>query len=180
MTAIIQTRVSDSADHDGIRRVHEKSFGRKAEANLVETLLASDALIKELSIVAIEGEQIVGHILYTKVDIINDKDGSNSSQGTYAIALAPLAVLPEFQKKGIGKRLMKESIAKANGAGHGIIIVLGHPEYYPKFGFKPASEFGMNSPFDAPDDAFMALALSNYNELIKGDVTYHESFNQFD
>jgi putative acetyltransferase len=101
MTAITQTRVSDASDLEGIRHVHEKSFGRKAEANLVETLLASDVLIKDLSIVAIEQEQIVGHILYTRVDIINDKDGSNSSQGTYAIALAPLAVLPEFQKKAL-------------------------------------------------------------------------------
>lgn len=176
----VEICVYSSDPHDGIRKVHEQAFGRKDEADLVDTLLSSDALISDLSIIAILDGRVVGHILYTRVDIVNDQDASNSSKGNYAIALAPLAILPEFQKQGIGKLLMTESIAKADKNGHGIIIVLGHPEYYPKFGFEPASQFGMSSPFDAPDNCFMAKPLSNYDKSIRGDVVYHEAFNQID
>lgn len=178
--AAIEICVSSPLHHDGLRKVHERAFGRKDEADLVDTLLSSDALIDDLSLVAISEGQVVGHILYTRVDIVNDQDVSSSSKGNYAIALAPLAILPEFQKQGIGSLLMNESIAKADKNGHGIIIVLGHPEYYPKFGFQPASQYGMSSPFDAPDNCFMARPLSKYEKAIHGDVVYHEAFNQID
>lgn len=177
-----ELRPARKTDRDGIYKVHETAFGRADEAKLVETLLNDGADISELSLVAVQNGAVIGHILYTEVQILDDKNKNLSSMvrgkgGTaYAIALAPLAVLPERQKTGVGKALANESMKLADERGHGIIIVLGHPEYYPKFGFEPASKFGMNSPFDVPDDVFMAKPLTAYNEKICGNVIYHEAF----
>jgi len=180
-----EIRTSTDKDKAEIRAVHERAFGRKAEADLVETLMASNAFVPNLSLVAVNDGKVAGHILYTKVDIV-DEDGQVKSEMRtkgnliYAVALAPLAVLPELQKQGIGKALMHESLKLADKNGHGVIIVLGHPEYYPKFGFEPASQHGMKSPFDVPDNVFMVKPLNNFNAAITGSVAYHEAFNEID
>jgi putative acetyltransferase len=186
MSNEIELRQARKEDRDSIYKVHEGAFGRANEAKLVETLLKDEADIKEISLVAVTAGNVVGHILYTEVQILDDKGKNLSSMVrgkgaiAYAVALAPLAVLPSAQKRGVGKALANESLRLANERGHGIIIVLGHPEYYPKFGFEPASRFGMSSPFDVADDVFMAKPLSAFNEKICGNVIYHEAFIEVD
>ncbi len=94
------------------------------------------------------------------------------------ISLAPLSVRPELQKQGIGGRLIKEGLEACKKLGYGSVIVLGHPEYYPKFGFEPASKWGIDDPFGAPEEAFMALELKEGAlEGVSGVVDYPEEFN---
>lgn len=136
------------------------------EHNLVERLRKSDSFIPALSLVAeIDGE-IVGYILFTEVKV------GNSTQ----LALAPLAVSPAFQKKGIGGKLIIEGHSIAKELGYEYSILLGHPSYYPKFGYTPASNFGISPPFEVADDVFMAINLHNRATVIKGIVEYPKEF----
>jgi putative acetyltransferase len=184
----IELRRANPEDRESLFKLHEAAFGRADEAKLVLNLIDAETVIDEISLVAVLDGKIVGHILYTDLQI-HDDDGNDLTDQpgvelsdfiTYAVALAPVAVLPDKQRNGIGKALINESLKLADQRGHGLVIVLGHPEYYPKFGFEPASKFGMNSPFDAPDDVFMAKPLSKYNPAICGDVVYHEAFAEID
>lgn len=95
-----------------------------------------------------------------------------------SIALAPVSVLPKHQKKGIGSALIKEGLAQCKKEGFQSVIVLGHPEYYPRFGFKPASSWKISAPFDVPDEAFVALELAeNGLRNVQGVVQYPNEFN---
>ena len=104
-----------------------------------------------LSLAAELDDAVVGHILFSPVSI--------EPEGT-AIGLAPMAVLPEHQRRGIGGRLVREGLELLRAAGHGAVVVLGHPEYYPRFGFTRANRFGLRCEFECRDEAFMALELS--------------------
>ncbi|WP_374654210.1 GNAT family N-acetyltransferase [Phenylobacterium sp.] len=134
-------------DHAAIRTVNAAAFGRADEADLVERLRADGDVMFEL--VDDDGGEIVGHILYSRLWA--------DSVSLYA-ALAPMAVLPARQKDGIGKRLVAASLETAKDFGACAVIVLGHPEYYPKFGFRPDAAAKVKSPFSG-SPAFMALAL---------------------
>lgn len=134
-------------DHAAIRTVNAAAFGRADEADLVERLRADGDVMFEL--VDDDGGEIVGHILYSRLWA--------DSVSLYA-ALAPMAVLPARQKDGIGKRLVAASLETAKDFGACAVIVLGHPEYYPKFGFTPDAAAKVKSPFSG-SPAFMALAL---------------------
>ena len=134
-------------DHAAIRAVNEAAFGRPDEADLVERLRADRDAMFEL--VEEDEGQIVGHILYSRLWA--------DSVSLYA-ALAPMAVLPGRQRGGVGKRLVSASIETAKDFGACAVIVLGHPEYYPKFGFTPDAAAKVKSPFSG-SPAFMALAL---------------------
>jgi len=101
---------------------------------------------------------VVGHILYYPTKIESD------SEEYQTLSLAPVGVIAELQRTGVGIRLVNAGIERAKDMGYGSVIVLGHPEYYPRFGFQPASKWGIKPPFDAPDNAFLAL------ELIEGDL----------
>ena len=136
-------------DHAAIRTVNAAAFGRADEADLVERLRADGDVMFEL--VDDDGGEIVGHILYSRLWA--------DSVSLYA-ALAPMAVLPARQKDGIGKRLVAASLETAKDFGACAVIVLGHPEYYPKFGFTPDAAAKVKSPFSA-SPAFMALALED-------------------
>jgi Predicted acetyltransferase len=138
-------------DHKFVFEVHKQAFKREEEAILVDRLRSSPAYIPSLSLVAIIGHRIVGHILFTEIKI--DK------RNVHALALAPVAVLPEFQQQGIGGMLIREGLSKATETGYGAVIVLGHEHYYPKFGFVPASKWGVTAPFDVPDNFFMGMEL---------------------
>jgi predicted N-acetyltransferase YhbS len=142
----------------------------KTEHEMVARLRRSDAFVPELSLVA-EDDEIVGHILLTKVKI-KKEDFTKES-----LALAPVSVLPDYQNKGVGKRLMTEALRVAKESGFQSVIVLGHPAYYPKFGFKPASQWGIQAPFEVPDDVFMALELVDHAlDGISGVVEYPRAF----
>ncbi|HBD63626.1 MAG TPA: GNAT family N-acetyltransferase [Clostridiales bacterium] len=153
------------------RAFRNEEFSDHTEHILISRLRKSDAFIPELCLVAeIEGHP-VGHIMLTRLSIVNDKRTYDS------LALAPVSVLPEHQRIGIGGMMIKESIKIAKKLGHKSVIVLGHGNYYPKFGFMPASRWGIKPPFDVPDESFMALELEDYALTgTQGIVVYGEEF----
>jgi putative acetyltransferase len=136
-----------SADVPAVRLVEERAFGRPEEAALVDALRAHGQMV--LSLVAEVDGRVVGHVAFSPVTI-----GSRTGVG-----LAPLAVLPECQRRGAGAELVRRGLAECRAAGHDFAVVLGEPAYYARFGFEPAARHGARCEFDAPEDAFMILAL---------------------
>jgi putative acetyltransferase len=146
--------VRDEQPHDAtaIRAVNEQAFGQAGEADLVDALRARGAVT--LSLVAVVEDEIIGHILFTPAPIV-DAAGA----ATAAVALGPMAVHPAHQRRGIGSRLVEVGLERLRAAGHQLVVVLGHPTYYPRFGFVPASRLAIGCTWDVPDDVFMALEL---------------------
>jgi putative acetyltransferase len=149
MSASITVRVERAEDAAAIRGINLAAFGGPIEADLVETLRADGAVL--LSLVAEVARQTVGHILFSRMWI----DGDHGS--TSAVALAPVAVLPEFQKRGVGTALVNRGIELVRAAGERITFVLGEPQYYQRFGFSTANTASIRTPF--PPANFMALEL---------------------
>ena len=148
-------------------------FSDHKEQFLVEHLRKSKAFIPELSMVAEIENNIVGHILLTKLKIKNGQDEFNS------LALAPVSVLPEYQGKGIGGMLIIEAHKKAIELGYQSIVLLGHEKYYPKFGYRQADSFGIDLPFDVPKENCMAIELTeNGLNGVSGIVEYPKEFNE--
>ena len=136
------------------------------EQDLVVALRKSDNFIPELSLVAVMDNKIVGYILFTKIKIGKQEE----------LALAPIGVLPEYQKQGIGRTLIQEGNKKAKELGYHYSVVLGSDKYYPKFGYVSAKEYGIVAPFDVPDENFMAIKLNDIDIEIKGIVQYAKEF----
>jgi putative acetyltransferase len=148
------------------------AFGRRAEAELVDKLRDTDGFVPQLSLVADKSGVILGHVMFTHVTLESDPPAK-------VLALAPVSVYPAFQKRGIGSALISRGLAIAEERGEPLVVVLGHPEYYPRFGFVPASTLGITSPWpDIPDDAFMVKTLSAYREDMKGTVRYPPEFDE--
>jgi putative acetyltransferase len=144
-------RREEPADIAAIHDVNEQAFGRTAEADAIDLL--RDRGAATLSLVAVIDDRVVGHLLFSPVTI-------ESSERTWpGLGLAPLAVLPEYQRRGIGTALMLAGLEECRRLGYERIIVLGHPTYYPRFGFEPASRYGVQFEYTAPDEACMILAL---------------------
>ncbi len=138
-------------DIPAIRRVNEQAFDRAEEANLVEALRRRGVIA--LSLVAVKDAEIVGHILFSPVTI-------ESGESTFdALALGPMAVLPSHQGHGIGSQLVRAGLEECRRLGHDLVIVLGHPDFYPRFGFVPASRYGIRWERDVPDEVFMVAEL---------------------
>jgi putative acetyltransferase len=152
---VITIRPEGAADRQAILDVNREAFGREDEARLVDALRESPAFVPALSLVAEEGGAIVGHILFTHLTVA---DGGVARP---ALALAPMAVLPASQNRGVGSALVRRGLADAREQGHHVVIVLGHPAYYPRFGFVPARPLGVRPPFDVPDDAFLVVGLTD-------------------
>ncbi len=140
-------------DKDAIYTVNAQAFGREEEAKLVDAIRDSPEFIPALSLVAERDGQILGHVLFSGMAI------DTGAATVPALSLAPVAVLPEYQRQGIGSRLIREGLDRSRALGHGLVILFGHPEYYPRFGFAPASRFKLKCEYDVPDEAFMALEL---------------------
>jgi putative acetyltransferase len=167
----IVIRAETVYDYAKIREINDRAFGQDIEGKLIENLRKKKEYIAELSLVAEYKNQLVGHILFFPISII----GKNNRFPT--LALAPMSVLPEFQKKGIGSELIKEGLKIAKKLGFTSVIVVGHPQYYSKFGFKKASTWNIRPPFDAPDDAFMAIELvKNALMDVSGMVEYPQEY----
>jgi putative acetyltransferase len=165
---VAEVRPETAADHDAIRRVHELAFAPSAvEARLVDLLRAAGDLVPELCLVAVEGGRVVGHIAYSRARL---------DSGHELLSLAPMGVLPERQRDGIGSALVRESLGRARSTGFPLVVVLGHPEYYPRFGFEPAARLGVDDPYGAPPEAWMALTLPEYVPEARGRVAYAEAF----
>jgi len=168
----IEIRQEKTSDYTDVFILNKNVFGRENEAMLVNALRDSDAFTPELSLVAIHNSKIVGHILFTKVVIKNER-----SRSVQSLSLAPMAVDQALQNQGIGSLLVNYGLEKAGELGYRSVIVLGHDYYYPRFGFRPASQWGIKAPFDVPDNVFMALELvKNSLEGINGTVKYPEEF----
>lgn len=152
------------------------AFGREGEARLVDCLRASDAWVDGLSLVA-EGPtgRVVGHLLLSRVTLTR-VDGS----GWSVLSLAPMAVLPEAQGLGAGASLVRAALAEADRRGEPFVVVLGHPGYYPRFGFVPASTHGITCPYPVPDDVFMVASLAADDPTISGRIEYPACFDALD
>ena len=154
-------------EHATIRAINAAAFGGPDEADLVDKLREDEHAL--ISLVAVLEGGIVGHIMFSRMWI-------NTSSGLVsAVALAPVAVLPEHQRKGIGGLLIRHGLELLRGRGERIVIVVGHPNYYPGFGFSPDKTRLLESPF--PAEAFMAMELSaGALDGIQGSVVYPQAF----
>jgi putative acetyltransferase len=151
VTATIATiRPERAEDVAAIRAVNERAFGGRTEAMLVEVLRTANRAT--VSLVAQHDDHVVGHILFSPITV------ESAPTGARGVGLAPMSVLPEFQNKGIGSRLVREGLAACQQAGYDIVVVLGHIDYYPRFGFARANDFGLANEYEA-SDAFMVLEL---------------------
>ena len=144
-------RVERPGDVEAIRRVNEAAFGQPLEARIVAALRRAGAVTASL-VASVDGA-VVGHILFSPVVIRGE-----GAEGE-AVGLGPMAVLPAFQRRGVGSALVRAGLELLRDAGHPAVVVLGHPGYYPRFGFRRASDFGIRWEHEAPDEAFMALEL---------------------
>lgn len=154
-----------------ITEVNDLAFGHAAEGQLVVALRKNPLFIKGLSLVAMLGDRLVGHILFFPVLI---RDGVRVFR---TLALAPMSVLPGYQRKGIGSALVLTGLDEARAGKFQSVMVLGHHDYYPKFGFKPASLYGISPPFRVPDNVFLALELlPGALDGVKGMVEYPPEF----
>jgi putative acetyltransferase len=172
-------RKSIESDKLEIVNNHTKAFGETKGpeiAELVKGLFNDKTAMPVFSLVAVEGETIVGHILYTKVKIIQ------TMESVSAQILAPLAILPSFQNKGIGVQLIKEGLNLLKDSGVELVFVLGHPGYYPRIGFTPAGVLGFKAPYQIPEehaDAWMVQELCpGVIGRIKGAVQCSDVLNQ--
>jgi putative acetyltransferase len=162
-------RPERAEDYDAVRRVHRGAFGPDAaEADLVEALRASGEHVADLCLVALAGDEVVGHLCFSRARL---------GSGDDVLALAPLAVLPDWQRRGVGSRLIEEGLRRAAETDLPLVVVLGHPEYYPRFGFERAETYGVTAPWDVPADAWMVLRLPAYRPDARGPVTYPAAFD---
>lgn len=162
-------RDEQGKDAAGIRAVNELAFGTPNEADLVDAVRAAGGVT--LSLVALRGNRVVGHLLLSPVRVTSPKGSFN------ALGLGPMAVLPEHQNLGIGSSLVRSALSRLREQGHAALVVLGHPDFYPRFGFRRASEWGLSFDQDAPDEAFMALELTPGSLSGKaGVVSYRPEF----
>jgi putative acetyltransferase len=148
MVTILHERPEDV---NAIRFVLEEAFGHSNEADRVDALRRRGALT--LSLVALRENEVVGHIVFSPVTIESARSSFD------AIGLGPMAVLPPYQRKTIGSQLVRIGLEQCRQAGHEIVVVVGHPDFYGRFGFVPTKHRGLHCEFDVPDDVFMVMEL---------------------
>jgi putative acetyltransferase len=169
----VAIRSEAPADYAAVREINLRAFGQANEADLVDALRSNCR--DHVSLVAEADGQPVGHILFTPV-VIESPENKVTGMG-----LAPMAVLPVFQRRGIGSRLIEAGLDRLRHDGQPFVVVLGHPEYYPRFGFRPASQFGVACEFEGvPDEAFMMIALEGpWPKDVAGIAHYQPEFRRF-
>jgi putative acetyltransferase len=148
---VLVIRPEKPEDVDSIRYVNEQAFGRGDEARIIEKLRDNGALT--ISLVAVQDDEIVGHIAFSPAKV--ESEGSSFE----AIALGPIAVLPAHQRKGIGSQLVRAGLEECRRLGHEVVVLVGHADYYPRFGFVPAKSKGIDCEFEAPEEAWMLMEL---------------------
>ena len=163
-------RTERSGDRDAVFAVHKAAFDTDSEARLVNALRDNAAPV--LSFVALVDKAIVAHILFSPVTI-------DSSNVPFVMGLAPMAVLPAHQRQGIGSDLVIRGLEECRLSGVAAVVVLGHPQYYPRFGFAPASTFGVSCEYEVADDTFMALEIApRAFSRHAGIIHYHPAFRE--
>jgi putative acetyltransferase len=170
---MVSVRFENTADIEAIRQVNIVAFGREGEADLVDQLRGIPATY---SFVAVESMQVVGHIFFSPVAIAGD-----SPHNLFLLGLAPVAVLPNYQRQGIGSLLIRQSLAECLALGCQAVVVLGNPKYYSRFGFIPAKEKELKCEYPVPESAFMVLELvAGALAGCRGTVKYRSEFNNLE
>ncbi|MBK8899901.1 MAG: N-acetyltransferase [Anaerolineaceae bacterium] len=166
----IVIRPETAVDAEKVYEVEAAAFGRPAEAELVQKLQQSG--VDTISLVALLDDEVVGHIFFSPVTV-----KSEEAEFT-AVALGPVAVAPDHQNKGVGDALCRQGLAACKEAGYELAFVLGHPTYYPRFGFTSSAPFGLRCQFDVSDEVFMVLELvPGALQGKQGTVYYHPLFS---
>jgi putative acetyltransferase len=169
---VVVVREEMASDVPAVRHLNEEAFGQSVEANIVDKLRVScDRLV---SLVAVRDDRIVGHILFSPVVLESEAGDRNG------MALGPMAVLPSHQRQGIGSRLVEDGLARTRSAGCPFVVVLGHHDYYPRFGFQRASRYGVRCQWEGvPDEAFMIMVNEEGAIPAEGGVIrYREEFEE--
>jgi putative acetyltransferase len=156
------------ADVDAIFAVHREAFETDLEAKLITSLRADDGWLPRFSLVALDGDDIVGHVVCTRAHIA----------GAPALGLGPLGVLPDRQRTGVGAALMHAVLGAADALDEPIVVLLGHKDYYPRFGFRPAAELGITPPVPEWGDHFQARPLTTFTPALRGGFGYATPFNE--
>ncbi len=162
-------RTEEEKDWNAVHVLNASAFKTSIEANLVDTLRKKTQPV--VSLVAEDNKRVVGHIMFSPVTLTGHPDAR-------IMGLAPMAVAPEHQRKGIGSALVLDGLDRCKQLGFGAVVVLGHPEYYSHFGFTPSSRFGIGCEYDVPEEVFMVMELQpGYLHAKSGTIKYHEAFS---
>jgi putative acetyltransferase len=164
----VMIRRERATDIDAISAVHAAAFETELEKNLVTALRASEAWLPALSLVAEDNGRVVGHVVCTRAHLA----------GTPALGLGPLGVLPSHQKTGVGSALMHAVVGAADALDEPVVVLLGHTDYYPRFGFEPAIRLGIEPPVAEWGEHFQARPLSAYDDSVRGAFAYAQPFNE--
>ena len=163
-------RTERPEDFGVVHAVNTEAFGPGSpEAGLVDALRDAGDHVPELCLVALHEGKVCGHIFFSEAGL---------DSGHAVLALAPMAVLPEFQRCGTGSALVRESLRLAARTDFPLVVVLGHPTYYPRFGFEPADRYGVRAPWDVPPAAWMVHPLPAYRPEARGLVRYADAFDE--
>ncbi|MBT5187679.1 MAG: N-acetyltransferase [Kordiimonadaceae bacterium] len=166
----MKIRFEEKKDYDDVRNIHLSAFDGSGEAQLVELLREKASPI--ISMVAEEeGGNVVGHIIFSPVTLCDhDID---------IMGLAPVAIYPNYQKMGYGTNLIKKGLEECKKMGYQGVVLLGHADYYPRFGFKASIEYGISCEYDVPEENFMALELvEGAFSKVSGKIKYHSAFSE--
>ncbi len=169
---MIKIRKEDQNDYDSVRIVNDLAFGQSEEGRIVDKLRKTCQ--ETISLVAVIGDKIIGHIFFSPVEIIHN------DTHIIGMGLAPMAVLPDFQKQGIGSLLVKEGLQRIKKTDCSFIIVLGHEHYYPRFGFELASKYGLKAQWEGvPEETFMVLIMNKTAMTgVSGVAKYRSEFDE--
>jgi putative acetyltransferase len=164
---VIEIRVERPEDRPAVRAIHEASFGRPDEAGLVDALRQRRDTY--LGLVATDDDAIIGHIAFSPATL-------HCYNALYPLlALGPMAVAPSHQRQGVGSALVREGLAACRGLGHDLVVVLGHPAFYPRFGFVPGRPRGVMTEYPVPDEVFMVAELTPGALFNRRGVVYYAS-----
>ena len=162
-------RAEEQRDWAAVHTVNVSAFETPAEANLVDALREHAHPV--VSLIAEDDNAIVGQIMFSPVSL-------SGHPALRIMGLAPMAVAPGHQRKGVGSALVRAGLEQCKQLGFGAVVVLGHPAYYPRFGFSPSARFGIGCEYDVPEDVFMIVELHpNFLRGASGKVTYHAAFS---
>lgn len=170
----MDVRPEQPADVAAVRALVAAAFGEEAESRLVDRIRASDGYRPAHSLVAVDGDEVVGHVMLSDATLVGD-DGTDRT----VAQLSPLAVLPARQRTGIGSALVREACRLADEAGEPFVLLQGSPAYYPRLGFEPTGPLGITQPLPdwAPPEASMLVRLSAYDPALRGRVVYPPTFD---
>lgn len=169
---MITIRREEESDRQRVLDITKLAFESDVEPKLVERIRESDDFIPELSLVAVDDGALVGHLIFSAMTIQTD------GEGIPALCLGPISVTPERQGQGVGATLIRHGLAECQRLGYHIIVLVGHAEYYPRFGFRPANERGLSIGIEAPPEAFMVYeGISGALDGVTGTVVFSPAFD---